>query len=108
MTLGQTIREARKKKKWNLRQLAEEMTNAGAKINFTYLSRVENDTPEYPLSEEKIRILARILDLDEEELIVAAGKYPEELIKAMRNNPEVAEQVVLFFRKMKQNQHDEK
>jgi len=102
MTFGQIIREARKKNKWSLRRLAEEMDKEGAKIDFTYLSRVENNSPEYPLSEEKIRVLARILDLDEIELIFAAEKIPtENIIKAIKNDKKFAQSAFAFFRSIK-------
>lgn len=99
MTFGQEIREARKKKKWSLRQLAEEMGREGAEIDFTYLSRVENNAPDYPLSEKKIRVLAKVLGLDEHQLIFSANKIPvEDVIKAMKKDPEFK---AAFFRSIK-------
>lgn len=98
MTLGQIIRDARKEKKWSLRQLADEMGKEGAEIDFTYLSRVENNASEYPLSEKKIRVLARVLGLNEQELVFAADKVPvEDVIKAMKD-PEFK---AAFFRSIK-------
>lgn len=107
MTFGETIRNARKNKRWSLRQLAEEMDKIGARLDFTYLSRVENDAPDYPLGEEKMKALAQVLGLDEADLFVTAEKVPtDDIIKAMKNDKEFAKHAVAFFRKIKKDQHD--
>jgi transcriptional regulator with XRE-family HTH domain len=103
MTFGTLVREARKKKMWSLRKLADQMKEQGADIDFTYLSRVENDMSEYPLSEKKISILAQVLDIDEYQLILAAGKIPQDFFDSVKNDPEAAQKAVHFFRTLKQN-----
>jgi transcriptional regulator with XRE-family HTH domain len=47
-------------------------------IDFTYLSKLENDRGEPP-GEKTIRKLAVVLQDDAEELLALAGKVPEEL-----------------------------
>ena len=99
---GQLIRQARKDKSYSQRELAKLL-----KLDFTYLSKLENNRADYAPKEEVIRGLARHLDLDEEELIFLAGRIPhreEDLLKQhykdmpalfrrMRENPEFAQRV---------------
>lgn len=101
-TFGQVIRQARKDKGYTQRQVAKML-----KIDFTYLSKLENDRADYPAKEDVIRSLAQKLDRNEEELIFLAGRTPasyEEFIKQhyrelpvlfrrMADNPEFAEQM---------------
>ncbi|NJL00370.1 MAG: helix-turn-helix transcriptional regulator [Spirulinaceae cyanobacterium RM2_2_10] len=100
---GELIRAARKQKRYSQRELAKLIG-----LDFTYLSKLENDRADYAPKEEVIRSLARQLDLDEEELIFLAGRVPrreEDLLKAnyksmptlfrrMRENPNFARQVL--------------
>lgn len=78
-SFDQLILEARKSKGYSQRYLAELVH-----LSFTYLSKLENDRADTPPSEDSIRLLARNLDLDEEELIFLAGRIPQcyqELLK---------------------------
>lgn len=100
---GKLIRQARKVKNYSQRELAKIL-----QIDFTYLSKLENNRADYAPKEDVIRGLARSLELDEEELIYLAGRIPhqeEELLKQhyksmpalfrrMRENPEFAEKVL--------------
>lgn len=70
-TFDQVIRQARKNKGYTQRQVAKIL-----RVDFTYLSKLENDRADYPAKEEVIRSLARKLDRDEEELIFLAGRTP--------------------------------
>jgi HTH-type transcriptional regulator, competence development regulator len=101
-TFGQVIRQARKDKGYTQRQVAKML-----RIDFTYLSKLENDRADYSAKEEVIRSLAQKLDRDEEELIFLAGRTParyEEflkqhyqelpmLLRRMLENREFAEQI---------------
>lgn len=101
-TFGRVIRQARKDKGHSQRSLA-----ALVKLDFTYLSKLENDRADYPPKEEAIKSLARHLDLDAERLICLAGRIPqlyEEVLKnnydqmpvlllRLRENPEFAQKV---------------
>lgn len=100
---GQLIRQARKDKGYSQRELAKLL-----QIDFTYLSKLENNRADYAPKEEVIRGLARHLDLDEEELIFLAGRIPQReedllkqhykempaLFRRMRENPEFAQKVL--------------
>jgi len=71
MEIGQRIRELRKRKHLTLRQLAQK-----AKINYTYLSKIENGRLSHTPSVGTLRDLAWALDVDELELLQLANKLP--------------------------------
>lgn len=101
-SFGTLIRQARKAKGYSQRELAALLL-----VDFTYLSKLENDRAEYAPKEDVIRSLARHLDLNEEELIFLAGRIPQRdedllkenykdmpvLFRRMRENPEFAQKV---------------
>jgi HTH-type transcriptional regulator, competence development regulator len=76
--LGQRIKELRGDV--TLRKLATEL-----KIDFTYLSKIENgsDVP----GEDVLRKMAAHFDVDAEELLGLAGKVPTELTERARAEP---------------------
>jgi len=99
---GELIRQARKDKKYSQRELAKLL-----KIDFTYLSKLENNRADYAPKEDVIRGLAKHLALNEEQLIFLAGRIPQQeadllkqhykdmpaLFRRMRENPEFAQRV---------------
>lgn len=99
---GKLIRQARKDKGYSQRELAKLL-----KLDFTYLSKLENNRADYAPKEEVIRGLACHLDLDQEQLIFLAGRIPHQeedllkqhykdmpaLFRRMRENPEFAQKV---------------
>jgi transcriptional regulator with XRE-family HTH domain len=79
-TFGHRIQRLRRELSLTQRQVAEELG-----LDFTYLSKLENDRGEPP-GEETVRNLAAILKTDEEELLALAGKVPTELrARALRD-----------------------
>lgn len=91
MTFGLRIRELRKRKRLSQRDLAEKVG-----IDFTYLSKIENNKVPPP-SDEVIRKLARELEADPEELLTLAGKVSQkEIRKAVAQDPRVS----ILFRKL--------
>lgn len=85
MTFGQRLRELRKAKNLSQRALADMVG-----INFTYLSKIENeklDFAQFP-SEDLIRKLAVALDADEDELLLLAQKIPERIRKRVIERPD--------------------
>lgn len=116
-TFGKRIREARQSKGFSQRDLA-----LLVKVDYTYLSKLENDRAEYPPKEEVIQSLAQHLDLDAKELRDLAGRiapedvkvvqelvktYPKQmpvLFRQMRNNPELAQK---FIREATQAESEE-
>ena len=78
-TFGEVIRAARKEKGYSQRELAKQIG-----LDFTYLSKLENNRSDYPPKENVIRTIAQKLDLNEEELVFLAGRIPRrdsELLK---------------------------
>ena len=85
MTFGERVRELRKAKDLTLRELAAKL-----KVNFTYLSKIENQKlsfGEYP-SEDLIRKLAKVLGAEEDELLLLAQKIPEDIKKRVIERPD--------------------
>jgi HTH-type transcriptional regulator, competence development regulator len=80
MNFGERLREMRKEKGLTLREVAER-----AGIDFTYLSKIENDRIPYTPAVETIRQLADALKVDSIELLTLAGKLPKEL-EALKGN----------------------
>ena len=73
VTFGQYIRKARRDQRMSQRALAERVG-----INFTYLSKLENDEMQPP-AEDKIYALAKHLDLNADEMFRLAKRAPQEL-----------------------------
>lgn len=69
-SFGQYIWQARQQKQLTQRQLASMIG-----VNYTYLSKLENDRAEP--SEKVIRLLAKYLELNPEELMYLAGKISQ-------------------------------
>jgi HTH-type transcriptional regulator, competence development regulator len=72
-SFGRVIRRLRRDKGLTQRQAADELG-----IDFTYLSKLENDRGEPP-GEELVRRMAKLYDADPEYLLALAGKVPPEL-----------------------------
>ena len=83
-TFGKRIQTLRRERGLTQRQVAADLG-----IDFTYLSKLENDRGEPP-GEETIRRLAATLDADEEELLALAGKVPSELRRRAQRDIEFA------------------
>ena len=73
-TFGQKLREIRRERGMTLRGLAE-----AAGVDFTYLSKIENDKVGYLPGAETIRDLAQALGVDAIGLLELANKLPPEL-----------------------------
>lgn len=73
-TIGQRIREIRKSRNLTQRELADRVG-----INFTYLSRVENDRldDEQTPREETLQRIAKALRTDPDELLLLAKRIPD-------------------------------
>src|SRR2546422_6146529 len=78
---GSKLRDLRQNKGMTLRALAE-----AAGVDFTYLSKIENDRVEHLPSAETIRDLAQALEEDAMALLQLANKLPPELAKLAGND----------------------
>ena len=84
-TFGQRIKELRKAKGLGQRAVAAEVG-----INFTYLSKIENDKVDFAAfpSEETIRKLAKVLEADVDGLLLMAEKIPDHIRKRVLEKPD--------------------
>lgn len=73
-TIGQQIRDLRKSRNLTQRELAEQVG-----LNFTYLSRIENDRLDADQTprEETLQKIADALDADADELLLLARRIPD-------------------------------
>lgn len=79
MTFGEMAKGLRKEQRISQRDLAEQVG-----IDFTYLSKIENDRMEPP-SEVTIRRIAEALNTNPDELLVAADRFPSDLADALKD-----------------------
>lgn len=73
-TIGQRIRDIRKSRNLTQRELADQVG-----LNFTYLSRIENDRLDADQTprEETLQKIAQALDADTDELLLLAKRIPD-------------------------------
>ena len=85
MRFGERLRELRQAKNLSQRDLAAEVG-----VNFTYISKIENeklDFAQFP-GVELIRKLAAALEADLDELLILAQKIPEQIKKRVMERPD--------------------
>ncbi|MFO0979140.1 MAG: helix-turn-helix transcriptional regulator [Planctomycetaceae bacterium] len=85
-SVGQRIREIRKSRNMTQRELADKVG-----INFTYLSRVENDRldDEQTPREETLQKIAKALNADADELLLLARRIPDSYRDRILSRPGV-------------------
>ncbi len=81
--LGQIIRDHRQRKGLSLRATAQKLG-----VDVAYLSRVE--AGKVPPSDQLLLRLATVLECDEEELLLLAGRLPESIRKLVSRQPQRA------------------
>ena len=86
---GPFFKQTRKGKGYSIKNLARELM-----VDYSYLSKIENGHT-LP-SEEFIKKIAKLFGHDEEEIMLRAGKIPEDIIRILRENPKEA---IDFLRK---------
>ncbi len=79
MTFGERVKELRKAQGVSQRELAGRIG-----LDFTYLSKIENDWMEPP-SEDAIRRIAEALDASADDLLVLADRFPSGLADDLRD-----------------------
>ncbi len=74
-SFGSYLRRIRRSKGLTQRDLAKRVG-----VNYTYLSKVENDTPGFSsLSEDTLLRMAQALEVDPDEMIARSGKIPSDI-----------------------------
>ena len=81
MSFGNTLRRLRQGKSIGLRDLAKKLHYDRA-----YLSRIENNT--VSPSDEFLKAAAKFFKVAEQELRIAAGKFPKDVLNILTNHPE--------------------
>jgi DNA-binding XRE family transcriptional regulator len=89
---GRYIRQLRTAKGITLRDFARRLD-----VSPTYVSQIEQDRFDPP-AEERIIGMARILDLDADELLARAGRVADDLPKIIRQHPR---EMAVFLRTAK-------
>lgn len=112
MNFGGRIRELRHRKNLTLRDLAKQTD-----VTFTYLSKIENQNlsfGEFP-SSDLITKLAKILNVDADELLLLAEKIPDTIRNRILERPDVflqlaalddreLDEVLIFMKRELRNQ----
>ncbi|MCA9084412.1 MAG: helix-turn-helix transcriptional regulator [Planctomycetaceae bacterium] len=90
-TVGQRIREIRKLRNLTQRELAERVG-----INFTYLSRVENDRLDADQTprEETLQKIAKALNTDADELLLLARRIPDSFRDRILSKPGIFRRIL--------------
>lgn len=81
-SFGQILKQTRQLKGLSQRELA---TKVG--VDFTYVSKLENDRLAPPAADTIIKF-AKILDAPQEVLLASCGKLDEEVTEAISSSPE--------------------
>jgi len=89
MKFGKILRMLRGKTGVGIKTLAPELG-----VSYSYLSKLEND--EVGPSEQLVSRVAHYFDEDRDQLLLSAGKIPDDILNILRDNPEEA---INFLRK---------
>ncbi len=84
ISFGPRIQQLRRERDMTQREVAKQLG-----IDFTYLSKLENGRGEPP-GEDTVRALARLFEIDSEELLALAGKLPIELRQRAQSDVQFA------------------
>jgi transcriptional regulator with XRE-family HTH domain len=83
MEFGDILRSLRMGAGLGIKRLAPHLG-----VNYTYLSKLENK--EVRPSQDLVKRIARYFEYDEDQLLMAAGRIPEDILEILRQNPEDA------------------
>lgn len=93
MSFGSVLRRLRRDRDLGIKQLAPELG-----VNYTYLSKLENDKS-IP-SEDLIDRIAEYFHEDRDRLYIAADKIPTTVLDALKRNPD---QVLKYLRSLEKD-----
>jgi transcriptional regulator with XRE-family HTH domain len=83
MEFGEVLRELRAKNGLSIKRLAPELG-----VTYSYLSKLENG--ETRPSADLVGRIARFFRYDTDQLLISAGRVPDEILEILRANPEEA------------------
>jgi len=102
---GKRIRKLREKRHKYDPQFSLRRFSARVGMSPTYLSKVERD--EFPPpSEDKIKAIASILEVDPDELLALAGKISSDIPEIVRRRPALMSNLIREMEDMKDEQID--
>lgn len=95
-SFGRAIGAARKKKEWNLGELASRILREDEKpISVQYLNDIEHDRRS-PSSDRMVKQFAEALDVDLDWLYYLAGRFPEDVRRKRMTQDEVVHAMSAF------------
>ena len=95
-TFGRAISQARKKKEWNLKDLASRILREDEEsISVQYLNDIEHDRRS-PSSDRMVQQFAEALELDADWLYYLAGRFPEDVREKKLSEKDVAKAMLAF------------
>ena len=101
-TFGHIIAEARRQAGLSQKQLAGLITKAdGRPISPQYLNDLEHDR-RHPPSEVLLTQFARVLQLEQDYLMLAAGRIPPDVRAIGMANPQMIEEAFRLFRQARE------
>ena len=83
MSFGKLLRKLRDERGTGIKTLAPDLG-----VSYTYLSKLENGVTSP--SEEFVERVAAYFNRDKNQLMLSAGKVPEEILTILRENPDEA------------------
>jgi transcriptional regulator with XRE-family HTH domain len=89
MKFGKILRQLRLESGLGIKSLAPEL-----RVNYTYLSKLENET--ISPSEDLVDRVSEYFGFDRDALLLSAGKVPEDILRILRDHPDDA---VAFLRR---------
>ena len=95
-SFGLLLKELRRDKGLSIKKLGSRLD-----INYSYISKLENEHS-IP-SEDFIGKIAELFNYDKDELMLRAGKIPDDILQILKNNPKDAAE---FLRKIFADQKD--
>jgi HTH-type transcriptional regulator, competence development regulator len=85
MKFGEILRTLRLRRGLGIKKLAPDLG-----VSYTYLSKLENK--DSSPSEQFVKKVADYFDYDQNELMLSAGKVPDEVMRLLQENPQKAVQ----------------
>ncbi len=104
MPFGRKLKELRLKADLTQAELA-----AAVGVDFTYLSKIENERVEPPSERIILRMAETLLaklgpeEVDPDELIALAGKIPSKILDSLAEDPERIRRAIVYLRSVSGN-----
>ena len=95
-TFGCAIADARKERRWSLKELASRITrDDGQAISHQYLNDIEHDRRK-PSSDHLVQQFADVLEINRDWLYYLSGRFPEDIRRQQLSEKEVKRRMHAF------------